>query len=442
MNQRAQELQLDLGYLRTGDFFGERSLFLDQPRDANVQAVADCQLLCLPPKLFKRLLAELPAFRERLEQRIDQYDYRRLARVPLDFAEEILPAEVSVQELVSPDRRESLPEDLPLSGADEFTGEGRPPRRRIRRFPHLYQLDEADCGAACLAMICRHYGRAVSIPHIREVVHTSTDGTSLAGITSGAGELGLEAHSVRASKSNLDKLPLPAVVHWEGNHWVVLYAVQDGHVRVSDPARGIRKIHREEFVEKWSGYASLVSYTPRLAQAPEATRSVAWLAPFVRPHLGRIGLAFLLACVGAGLQLVLPILTQVVVDRVLPHHDLNLLYIVSAAIAGVLLVMTGATLLQRYLLSRVAVLFDVATIDFVTGKLLDLPMSYFNTRRTGDIERRLEGVRQVREFLASASAASSSSGVLLEVVKTRLFGLFAGFLSFPSRSLVDLGVRR
>jgi HlyB family type I secretion system ABC transporter len=400
----------DLGYLRTGDFFGERSLFLEKPRDASVQAVTDCVLLRFTPELFQRLRAEFPDFRERLAQRIEQYDYRRRARVPLDFAEEILPAEASVYEKVSADQAEPLPESTALAGAAELEGDGKPARQaRIRRFPHIYQLDEADCGAACMAMICRHFGRAVSISLVREAVHTATDGTSLAGITRGADELGLAAHSVRASKSRLDELPLPAVVHWEGNHWLVLYAVQDGHVRVSDPARGLRKIPREEFLEKWSGYASLVSATERLADIPEARPSLRWLAPFVRPHLGRILIAVGLACAAAGMQLVLPILTQVVVDRVLPDRDLNLLYVVVAAIAGVLLAMAGATLLQRYLLSRVAVMFDVATIDFVTGKLLDLPMSYFNTRRTGDIERRLEGVRQVREFLVQSGVQALTS---------------------------------
>jgi ATP-binding cassette subfamily B protein len=399
----------DLRYLRAGDFFGERSLFLDEPRDATVETVTDCKLLRFEPELFRRLLAEYPGFRERLEQRIAQYDYGRLARVPLDFAEEILPAEASVVEKVSPDQAEPLPE-ADASAATEFAGDGAAPRQtRIRRFPHVYQLDAMDCGAASLAIVCRHFGRAVSISHIREVAHTSTDGTSLAGITRAAEALGLDARSVRASKRRLDELPLPAIVHWEGNHWIVLYSVRDGEVRVSDPARGLRRLRRDEFLEKWSGYASLLSPTERLAEAPEAKVSVAWLAPFVRPHVMRLVVSVLLAFAAAGLQLVLPILTQVVVDDVLPKHDLNLLYVITAGIGGVLLATTAATVLQRYLLSRVAVTFDVATIDFVTGKLLDLPMSYFNTRRTGDIERRLEGVRQVREFLVQSGVQALTS---------------------------------
>ena len=416
----SREGEEDLGYFRTGDFFGERSLLLGEPRAATVEAVTDCVLLRFDPDLFQRLLGEYPEFRERVEQRLRQYDYHRLARVPLDFAEEILPAEASAFETA--DRAQPSEDGAPaFADALDYEGDGQPARRRIRRFPHIYQLDEMDCGAASLAMVCRYYGRAVSISRVRSSVHTSTDGTSLAGITRGAEELGMEARSVRASKSKLDRLPLPAIVHWEGNHWVVLYAVNDGHVRVSDPARGLRKIPRDEFEEKWSGYASLLAPTERLAQVPESKPSLGWLKPFIRPHFRAIAVAFALACIVAGLTLMLPILTQVVVDQVLPDKDLNLLYVILAAIFGVLVVMTGAILAERYLLARVAVAFDVSTLDFVTGKLLDLPMGYFNARRTGDIERRLEGVRQVREFLVQSGVQALTSVTQLVAALVLMF---------------------
>ena len=398
-----------LGFLRAGDFFGELSLFRNEPRAASAQAVSDCILLRFSTEHFRRLLDEHDDFRARLEQRIQQYDYRRVANVPLDFAEELLPAEAAVQP-VSPEQAEVEPEPEAETDADL----GAPQNQRpIRRFPHVYQLDEMDCGAACLAMICRHFGRAVGLSTIREAVHTSTDGTTLAGITRGAEELGLAARSVRASKSRLDDLQLPAVVHWEGNHWVVAYRVEDGHVRVADPARGLRRIPREEFLSRWSGYASVVAATERLAETPEARTSLAWVKPFLRPHLRLVLVAVALAILAAGLELVLPILTQVVVDRVLPNGDLDLLWILMGAIVAVLLAITGATVIQSYLLSKVAVRFDVATLDFLTGRLLDLPMSYFATRRTGDIERRLLGARQVRAFFIQSGVHALTSATQL-----------------------------
>ena len=176
-----------------------------------------------------------------MEERVAQYDYRRLARVPLDFADEILPAEARVAASRRRRRGRAAPEPTQRRGA-RATAPRRAPRPR-RRFPHVFQLDEMDCGAACLAMVCRYYGRAVSLSHIREIAHTTTRGTTLNGITRAAEELGLHARSIRASKSRLDELPLPAVVHWQGDHWVVLYRVEADHVRSPTPRRGLRRLH-------------------------------------------------------------------------------------------------------------------------------------------------------------------------------------------------------
>jgi HlyB family type I secretion system ABC transporter len=406
----------DLEYLRAGDFFGELSLFRDQPRAASVVAVTDGSLLRLGPRAFRTLLDDHPEFRRRVEERVAQYDFHRLARVPLDFADEILPAAVDAHEKVGEDQAEPLHDESgALTGATELGSDRRPSAapRQPRRFPHRYQLDEADCGAACLAMVCRYFGKDVAISHIRDVVHTSTDGTTLAGIAHGAADLGLAARAVRASKSRLDDLPLPAIVHWEGNHWVVLYGVEDGRVRVADPATGLQRPSREEFLEHWSGYAALISYTDRFEQTEERRWSMAWLTAFFKPHRRALVTAVVLALLAAGLQLVLPILTQVVVDRVLPRHDLGLLWIVMGGLGAVLIAVTATTLLQRYLLARIAVRVDTDTLDFLTAKLLDLPMRYFTTRRTGDIERRLAGLRQIREFVIGSGVQALTAGTQL-----------------------------
>ena len=258
-----------------------------------------------------------------------------------------------------------------------------------------------DCGAACLAMICRYYGRAVPVSYIREVAHTTTRGTTLNGITRAAEELGLDARSIRASKSRLDELPLPAIVHWQGDHWVVLYRVERGHVRVADPESGLRRYEREEFLENWTGYASVIAYGEGLEQQPAQTLSLGWIRPFLRPYLTLLVIATFLAALAAGLELVLPILTARIVDNVIPSHDVDRLWILMGLIAAVVLAMTAASLIQRYLLSRVAVRFDTETLDHLTKTLLALPMRYFSTRRTGDIERRLSGAISVRQFLTT-----------------------------------------
>jgi HlyB family type I secretion system ABC transporter len=435
----------ELAFLRKGDFFGERSLLRGEARFGSVEALSACRLLRLDTSLLERLLADYPKFRARIEERITQYDYATVARVPLDFAEELLPAEVEAPTgLVAeePDHFESAAEETTFE-------ESEPRRRRRRNFPHVYQLDEMDCGAACLAIVARSFGKSVGMPYIRQLVQTSSDGTSLTGIKRGAELLGLEARAVRASKSKLSQMPLPAVVHWEGNHWLVLYAVEEKRVRVSDPASGLRKIDRDEFDEKWSGYAALLSYTEAFEDAPESRTSYRWLLPFLRPHRGTLLKALGLALFAAALQMVVPIFTQLVVDHAIPHSDRGLLLVVLGAMFGVLIVMTAATVLQRYILSFVTVRIDVSTLDFLTARLLALPMSYFETRRTGDIERRLRGVREVRQLFVQSGVQALTAATQLLAALTLMFvyswtlalvylalaPLYAGLMRFSSKRL-------
>jgi ABC-type bacteriocin/lantibiotic exporter with double-glycine peptidase domain/CRP-like cAMP-binding protein len=412
--------QEDIEYLRKGDVFGEGSILLDEPRAATVEALTPSRLLALPLERGRKLAGEIPAFRARLEERAERLDFRRVAHVPLDFAEEILPAEVEAPAPVGPDQVAGE-----LAGAEtaEDLEEGpfESARRKARKLPHVHQLDEMDCGAACLGMVTRYFGKAVSLPLIRELVHTSTDGTSLLGITRGAEELGLAARSLRVSKSRLDQLPLPSVVHWEGNHWVVLYEVGERSVRIGDPARGIRRLDRSEFEEKWTGYAVVFEPTSAFEDVPEAKPSYTWILPFLRPHYGTLAKAGLLALLAAGLELVIPIFTQVVVDDALPGKDRSLLFIMLGGLVLVLLVIAGATLLQRYILSFVAVRIDTQALDFLTARLLSLPMSYFSTRRTGDIERRLAGMTQVRQFLVQSGVAALTAATQLAATLALMF---------------------
>lgn len=420
-----------VAYLRPGDFFGEMSLFKGEVRSASVEAVSACRLLRLTRETFAKLLQKYPEFKQRLEERIAQYDYKAVARVPLDFAEEILPAEAAVQEKVGPTQTETAAEEPEEEAAGPFAspdGLFVKRGRRIRRFPHVRQLDAMDCGAAALAMVCRHYGRAVSITRIRQLAFTSTDGTSLRAICRAATELGLAARAVKASVKNLEQMPLPAIVHWEGNHWIVLYDVSPTHVRVADPGIGLRKLPRAEFEARWSGYAALFDYTDAFEQAPIEAVSFAWLYPFLRPFSSLFAKAFGLAVIASALQMILPVFTQIIVDRVLVDRDIGLLHILIGAMLAVLVFMTIASIIQRYLLSFAAVRIDAGTLDFLTRKLLALPMTYFTTRRTGDIQRRLAGMRQVREFMVQTSVGGLTACVQL-VASLTLMVLYSPLLA-------------
>jgi ATP-binding cassette subfamily B protein len=405
--------QLNLAFYREGDFFGELSILNGSPRAASVQAFTDCEVLSLEPAAVNDLRRRSPEFDKLLSDRLAAYKAKTDARVPLDFATELLPAETQVHDKVELDRQ---PPGETEAEKDPFADEGglfRKRGRRIRKIDHVLQIDEMDCGAACLGMICRHFGRKVSLPRIRLLCHTSTDGTSLKAISRAATELGLAARALKISSRNLPVMPLPAIVHWEGNHWIVLYDVEQQYVRVADPARGLRKIPRREFEAKWSGYAALFDYTPAFEQAPESKPTLAWVLPFLARFKVILLQVFGLALAVSFLQLLFPVFTQMVVDKVIVEHDLTLLTTILLGMLAAVVFVQLSTLAQEYLLAFAAVRLDTAVLDFLSRKLLSLPMSYFTSRRTGDIQRRLDGARQVRQFVVQQGIGAVLATVFL-----------------------------
>ena len=266
---------------------------------------------------------------------------------------------------------------------------------------------------ACLGMICRHFGRKVSLARIRQLCHTATDGTSLKAISRAATELGLAARPLKISHRHLHLIPLPAIVHWEGNHWIVLYDVEEQFVRVADPARGLRKIPRREFETNWTGYAALFDYTPAFEEAPQSKPTLAWVLPFLSRFKVILLQVLGLAVAVSFLELLFPVFTQMVVDKVIVENDLGLLKIILLGMLAALVFVQLSTLAQEYLLAFATVRLDTAGLDFLSRKLLALPMTYFTSRRTGDIQRRLEGARQVRQFVVQQGIGALLAAVFL-----------------------------
>ncbi|HUH07553.1 MAG TPA: peptidase domain-containing ABC transporter [Egibacteraceae bacterium] len=393
----------DLAFLRTGDIFGELAVLQGKRRTATVEAVTPATLLRLEAADFHDLMAAHPRFADAIADTVASYEHRRAARarIPLDFAEELLPAEVR---MAAAQEADSPGPSLGGMTTDEVIEPAAQPdssaaTRGARAFPYIPQLDAMDCGAACLAMVSRHFGRAVSLPFIRQAAGTSIDGTSLRGIQRGGERIGLEIRAVKASKAALGSIDLPAILHWGGNHWVVLHQVGPHHARVADPARGLRRVGLDEVRQEWSGYAALPRPTPALFEAPVSDTSLRWLLPFLKPYRLAIALGFALAIVAAGLQMIVPVLTATIIDDVLPSGRVDRLNLLVAGMILVLSLAVVASMAQRRILARTALGVDGSTMDFLTGKLLRLPLSYFEARRASDIERRLAGMRQLRRLL-------------------------------------------
>jgi HlyB family type I secretion system ABC transporter len=406
----------NLAFYREGDFFGELSILNGAPRAASVEASTDCQLLALEPESVLELRNRFPEFDKLLSERLALYQVKTEARIPLDFTEELLPAETRRANKTELDGEQPPTEEEdkeePFADAQGYF---RKRGKRIRKIEHITQIDEMDCGAASLGMICRHFGRKVSLARIRQLCHTATDGTSLKALCRAANELGLAARALKVSLRNLPMMPLPAIVHWEGNHWIVLYDVDPELVRVADPALGMRKIPRREFEAKWTGYVALFDYTSAFEQAPESKPALGWILPFLARFKVVLLQVFGLAVAVSLLQLLFPVFTQMVVDKVIVENDLGLLKTILLGMLVAIIFVQLSTLAQEYLLAFVAVRLDTAVLDFLSRKLLSLPMTYFTSRRTGDIQRRLDGARQVRQF-----AVQQGIGAVLAMIY--LFG--------------------
>ena len=417
----------DVRFLRAGDVFGEVGALDGSAQLTTVTAASECRLLELDAAVLDELGALDPMFASRLGDRA-RLHLSRVAVRPLDFAGGDEASGVHQRPPTPP----PSPDERIAAGVD-VSGEPPAPEQWVapRRFPFVRQIDLADCGVAALAMICRAFGRKVSLPFLRHVAGTGQDGTSLRGIMRAAEEAGLEGHALKASKSRLAELQLPAILHWEGNHWIVVYAVDGDRVRVADPGRGLRTVNRAELDEKWSGWCATFRPTPRLDDAPVEHLDLGWVRPFVRPMRARLALATAMAIVATGLQLLAPVLTQRVVDAAAAGHSgrvsLLILLIVGLLFAGL-----GVSLLQRRMLARAAVRLDSDALDFVSGRLLQLPLKYFETRRTADIERRLNGLRQVRGLFVQGIVGGLSAVVQLVVT------LFIMFTYSPVIALVFL----
>lgn len=428
-----------VGTLRSGELFGELALMRRAARARTVRAEGPVRLLRLSAARFEALMADSPVFAARMRERMTLYDAR-------DREAALHPPQAAVP---AADEGVWSAADPGLSVTETGAAEATVQPRRRRRFPFVSQIDEMDCGAACVAMLCRFFGHNVSMAAIRSAVGTDLSGTTLRGLTRGGEEVGLSMRAIKSSADRLGTFPLPAILHWEGNHWLIAHRVDGDRVRVADPSRGLRTVRREQVAEKWSGYAALAAPTEALAAAPRGGLDLHWLGPFIRPYRRVLLVAVLLALIAAGFEMALPVFSQVIIDRVIGPHDEALLFVLMAAMIVALLIAVVVTVLQRFLLARVASHVDGETLDFISVRLLRLPMRYFETRRTGDIQRRITSMRQVRAVLVQNGLVALTAATQLIVALAIMFSyswtlgllflltapLYAGLMRFSERRL-------
>jgi ABC-type bacteriocin/lantibiotic exporter with double-glycine peptidase domain len=268
------------------------------------------------------------------------------------------------------------------------------------------QQSEEDCGAACLATIAKQYGRNFAIGRVRSAVGTGMQGTTLLGLRRGAEALGFNARPVQATPElidNLDAAPLPAIIHWRGNHWVVLYGQRGKKYTIGDPGAGIRQITYQELITNWSNGILLLLEPDaiRFSEQPEDKSS--GLGLFMRrvlPYKGIIFQAIAINIVVGLLALVLPIVMQILTDDVLVRNDRQLLMTVGIAVIAINLFRSIISVIQSHLIANFSQRLKLGLNLDYGFKLLRLPLSYFEAHRSGEVISRLSDVRQIHNLIS------------------------------------------
>lgn len=289
----------------------------------------------------------------------------------------------------------------------------------------ILQHSEEDCGAACLASIAKHYGRTFTLTRIREAVGTGQLGTTLLGLRRGAEALGFLTRSAVASAEILDRvsqMPLPAVIHWRGNHWVVLYGKRGKQYVVGDPAIGLRYLSEAELTEAWADWIILLMQPDPgqfYAQSEDKVGGVEQFLLRMLPYRGILLEAIVCVTLIGLLSLASPFFIQILTDEVLIHGDTRLLTGIVIAIIVMYLVRSGLSLVADHLIAHFAQRLELGlTLEF--GKqLLQLPLTYYETRRSGEVVSRLRDIEEINR-LVSEVVVSLPSSVLIAVASLGL----------------------
>ena len=319
--------------------------------------------------------------------------------------------------------------------------------RRRGRIPFVQQTETADCGAACLAMVLRHLGREVTIDEVREALGTGRDGADAAGIVRAGEWFGLRGRGVSLDLDLLRYLPRGAILHWEFTHFVVLDRVTKDGAEIVDPARGPRKVTIKQLRESFTGVALVFELTSKFEKRKAGEGRTSWYLKQLygqRRLFARILVTSLMLRV---LALGLPLLTAMVIDRVIPRGDEQLLIVVAIGITGVLVFQALTTLIRSLLFLQLRTNLDTRlTMGFV-DYLSRLPYDFFQSRSAGDLMMRVNNNATIRELLTSNSLSALLDGVMviayvvLIVVMAPTMALIVGGLAFIQLLLLAISRR-
>lgn len=313
--------------------------------------------------------------------------------------------------------------------------------------PYYPQHDAMDCGPTCLRMVAAFYGKRYSLEGLREKSFITREGVSMLGISEAAEKIGFRSICVQVGYEKLQEAPLPCIIHWNQQHFVVIYKLNDKHVWVADPGAGKLKYTKEEFCNCWlssrknkedTGVALLLEPTPEFYtiedEGDEVNRKgFSFLYSYLRPYRGLVGQLLLGLLLGSMIQLMLPFLTQSVVDFGINNQNLGFIYLVLIAQLMLSFSSSAVNFIRGWILLHLGTRINIALISDFLIKLMKMPISYFDSKMTGDILQRINDHKRIQDFLTGSSLSVIFSifniiifGIVLLVYSGMIFLIFMG----------------
>lgn len=317
-------------------------------------------------------------------------------------------------------------------------------------FTFYRQHDAMQCGITCLKMVCKYYGREYSLDELSKLCSTSRAGVTLLGINEAASELGFRTFCGKPTIEQLTEAPLPAILHWNQNHFVVLYKVKklrNGRHRyyIADPGRDLLCYTDEEMQDYWAVVKTLGDYDRGVAlflqpmpqfyennrQEKSEKRSFGFLLGYLKQYRRYFGQIILGLLLGSIIQLIFPFLTQAIVDVGINYRDINFIYLILLAQLMLTISRTAVDFIRRWILLHISMRINISLISDFFIKLLRLPMSFFDTKLTGDIMQRMTDHRRIESFLTGQTLSILFSiinfivfGIVLLCYNTSIFAVF------------------
>ncbi|WP_421589709.1 peptidase domain-containing ABC transporter [Rahnella aceris] len=302
--------------------------------------------------------------------------------------------------------------------------------RLRQRVPLVHQTESSECGLACLAMICGHYGKNVDLIALRQQFNLSARGTTLSGLTGIAEQLGLSSRPLSLDIEDLSALKVPCILHWEFNHFVVLVGVRRNHVVIHDPARGRRTINMAEVSHSFTGVA--LEAWPGAAFKADTVQnrlSLGTLMGSVHGLKGTLGKIFCLSVVIETINLVMPVGTQLVMDHAIPAGDRGLLTLICAGLLFFILLRAAVSMVRSWSSLVMATLINVQWQSGLFNHLLRLPLGYFERRKLGDIQSRFGSLDTLRSTF-TASIVGAIMDIIMVVGVFVMMILYGGWLTW------------